>query len=153
MNLAIFSEDRSVDEKSRLPLEVHLDLIVRTYDIDFAGVVSNIVYIRWLEDLRLTVLETYYPLEKLLSADLAPTLVETHIKYRKAITIHDRPQAGMWISRVSRLKFVFNAQIRVEGEIVTEAEQVGCLVNMTTGRPALMPAELREIYQKQLSGP
>jgi acyl-CoA thioester hydrolase len=23
-----------------------------TYEIDFAGVVSNIVYVRWLEDLR-----------------------------------------------------------------------------------------------------
>jgi acyl-CoA thioester hydrolase len=150
MNLAISNEDCSVDEKSRLPLEVHLNLTVRTYDIDFAGVVSNIVYIRWLEDLRLTVLETYYPLEKFLSAGLAPTLVETHIKYRKAITIHDRPQARMWISKVSRLKFVFNAEIRVEGEIVTEAEQVGCLIDMSTGRPAPMPPELREIYHKQV---
>ena len=25
---------------------------VMTYDIDFAGIVSNISYIRWLEDLR-----------------------------------------------------------------------------------------------------
>ena len=28
-------------------------LPIRTYDIDFAGIVSNIVFIRWLEDLRL----------------------------------------------------------------------------------------------------
>ncbi len=33
-------------------MEVNLSFPVRTYDIDFAGVVSNIVYIRWLEDLR-----------------------------------------------------------------------------------------------------
>ena len=25
-------------------------LPIRTYDIDFAGIVSNIVFIRWLED-------------------------------------------------------------------------------------------------------
>ena len=33
------------------PLEVSLNLPIKTYDIDFAGIVSNIVYIRWLEDL------------------------------------------------------------------------------------------------------
>ena len=32
-------------------------LPIRTYDIDFAGIVSNIVFIRWLEDLRLALLE------------------------------------------------------------------------------------------------
>jgi len=26
---------------------------IKTYDIDFAGIVSNIVYVRWLEDLAL----------------------------------------------------------------------------------------------------
>ncbi|HEX6304971.1 MAG TPA: thioesterase family protein [Anaerolineales bacterium] len=133
----------------RKPLQVHLDPKVRTYDIDFAGVVSNIVYIRWLEDLRLTVLETYYPLEKLLDAGLAPTLVETRIKYLKAIHIKDRPHAQMWITQVSRLKFIFKAEFTVDGEVVTQAEQVGCLIDMSTGRPAPMPEELREIYGQQ----
>ena len=27
-------------------------LAIRTYDIDFAGIVSNIVFVRWLEDLQ-----------------------------------------------------------------------------------------------------
>ena len=37
-------------------------LPIRTYDIDFAGIVSNIVFIRWLEDLRLGLLDQAYPL-------------------------------------------------------------------------------------------
>jgi len=32
--------------------EVRHSFRVMTYDIDFAGVVSNITYTRWLEDLR-----------------------------------------------------------------------------------------------------
>ncbi len=48
------------------PLEVELVLPVKTYDIDFAGIVSNIVYIRWLEDLRLEILDAYLPLQKML---------------------------------------------------------------------------------------
>ncbi len=31
-------------------LEIELQLPVKTYDIDFAGIVSNIVYVRWFED-------------------------------------------------------------------------------------------------------
>jgi acyl-CoA thioester hydrolase len=133
------------------PIQVHLDLRVRTYDIDFAGVVSNIVYIRWLEDLRLTVLETYYPLEKFLDAGLAPTLVETHIKYLRAIRIQDRPRARMWISKISVLKFVFNAEITVDGQIAAKSEQVGCLIDMSTGKPVPMPEELKQIFQGHLT--
>jgi acyl-CoA thioester hydrolase len=44
------------------PFEVEIPLPVRTYDIDFAGIVNNIVYIRWLEDLRLEMLARYFPL-------------------------------------------------------------------------------------------
>lgn len=132
------------------PMEVELDFPVRTYDIDFAGVVSNIVYIRWLEDLRLTILETYYPLDRFLSADLAPTLVETKIRYHKPVRISDKPHARMWISKVSRLKFVFNTEFYVNGQLVTTAEQVGCLIDMSSGKPAAMPEALREIYWEQL---
>jgi acyl-CoA thioester hydrolase len=56
------------------PLEVELVLPVKTYDIDFAGIVSNIVYIRWLEDLRLEMLDAYLPLQKMLEDGIAPIL-------------------------------------------------------------------------------
>jgi acyl-CoA thioester hydrolase len=45
------------------PLFTELTFTVKTYDIDFAGHVSNIVYIRWLEDLRFALLDEYFPLE------------------------------------------------------------------------------------------
>ncbi len=46
------------------PLEVELTIPVRSYDIDFAGIVSNIVYIRWLEDLRSKWLDEHFSLNK-----------------------------------------------------------------------------------------
>ena len=131
---------------ARRPLEVSLEFPVRTYDIDFAGVVSNIVYIRWLEDLRLTILESYYPLEKLLSVGLAPTLVETHIRYQRPIKITDKASSRMWVSKLTRLKFIFTAEIFVNGELAVTAEQVGCLIDMSTGRPAPMPEELQDKF-------
>jgi hypothetical protein len=56
---------------------VELQFKVQTYDIDFAGIVSNQVYIRWLEDLRLEFLDTYAPLDRLLADGLVPVLVST----------------------------------------------------------------------------
>ena len=46
-------------------------LPIRTYDIDFAGIVSNIVFVRWLEDLRLGLLDQAYPLVEALAEDVA----------------------------------------------------------------------------------
>jgi len=42
---------------------VEIAFTVHTYDIDFANIVSNIVYIRWLEGLRLAMLDRYLPLQ------------------------------------------------------------------------------------------
>lgn len=42
------------------PFELEIVLSVQTYDIDFAGIVSNIVYVRWLEDMRLKIMENIY---------------------------------------------------------------------------------------------
>ncbi|MGO9114694.1 MAG: hypothetical protein ACLP9L_36220 [Thermoguttaceae bacterium] len=42
-------------------LEVQVPLRVKPYDIDVVGVVSNIVYVRWMEDLRLAMLDRDSP--------------------------------------------------------------------------------------------
>ena len=64
--------------KQQRPFEVQLALPIRTYDIDFAGVVSNIVYIRWLEDLRLKMLEVHLPLEQQITSGYGPLLASTY---------------------------------------------------------------------------
>jgi acyl-CoA thioester hydrolase len=134
--------------KTSKPFEVTIHFPVQTYDIDFAGVVSNIVYIRWLEDLRLRILEEHYPLERFLQAGVAPTLIETHIRYIRAITIHDRPVGRMWINGLRKLKFGFEAEITVNGELHAKAEQVGCLIRMSDSTPVVMPDELIRGYEE-----
>jgi len=82
------------------PLGVSLNLPIQTYDIDFAGVVSNIVYIRWLEDLRLKMFEVYQPLESLMANGYCPIVNSTQIKYKKALKMFDRPIGKMWMSQL-----------------------------------------------------
>jgi acyl-CoA thioester hydrolase len=52
----------------------------------------------------------------------------------------------MWVSKLTRLKFIFTAEIFVNGELAVTAEQVGCLIDMSTGRPAPMPEELQDKF-------
>jgi acyl-CoA thioester hydrolase len=79
-------------------------LPIRTYDIDFAGIVSNIVYIRWLEDLRLAMMEEAYPIARALAEDVAPILLETKIAYERPVTIHDALKGRMWATEMGRVK-------------------------------------------------
>jgi acyl-CoA thioester hydrolase len=132
------------------PFEVMLQFPVRTYDIDFAGVVSNIVYIRWLEDLRLTILEKHYPLERFLEVGIAPALIETHIRYLRPVTIYDKPVGRIWVSMVRRMKFGFHAEISVGDEIAAAADQVGCVVGISDLKPVTIPDEFVNRYRDHM---
>ena len=85
-------------EVQKQPFEVELHFPVRTYDIDFAGIVSNIVYVRWLEDLRLEMLAHHFPLEEQLQRGIAPLVLQTKIDYKQAINLSDRPIGRMWMA-------------------------------------------------------
>ena len=79
-------------------------LRVQTYDIDFAGVVSNIVFIRWLEDLRLGLMELAYPLIQALAEDVAPILLATRITYRRPVTIADPLVGRIRVAGLGRVR-------------------------------------------------
>ena len=128
------------------PLEITLDLPVKTYDIDFAGVVSNIVYIRWLEDLRLKIFESYLPLPLLMAKGYCPVIHSTAIEYKKALKAFDRPVGKMWMTQLGRLKCTLQAEIYLDNELVTSAIQTGLFINLSTMRPMAIPKELKQIY-------
>jgi acyl-CoA thioester hydrolase len=128
------------------PFEVALDLPIKTYDIDFAGIVSNIVYIRWLEDLRLKMLESYLPLEQLMAREHCPIINSTEIQYKKALRMFDRPVGKMWMSQLGRSRCTLQAEIFLGQEIAATATQVGFFMSLESMRPIAMPEELKHIY-------
>ncbi|MEL6929834.1 MAG: thioesterase family protein [Cyanobacteria bacterium J06600_6] len=128
------------------PLEVNIDLKIQTYDIDFAGIVSNIVYIRWLEDLRLKMLDTYLPLNELMARECCPTVRSTAIEYKKALRLFDRPVGRMWMSKLGKVRCTLQAEIYLGDEIVTSATQTGFFLNLRKMRPVAIPEELKQMY-------
>jgi acyl-CoA thioesterase FadM len=71
---------------------------VMTYDIDFAGVVSNITYIRWLEDLRNLYAEQFLSLGEAFQRGIAPALMRTEIDYLAPVRFPDTVRGRMWLA-------------------------------------------------------
>jgi acyl-CoA thioester hydrolase len=118
-------------------------LRVQTYDIDFAGIVSNIVFVRWLEDLRLGLMDEAYPLVQALSEDVAPILVSTRIAYRRPVTIADQVVGRIRVASLGRVRWRLAAEFTVAGAIHAEAEQEGLFMRLSTRRPVAIPEPIR----------
>jgi acyl-CoA thioester hydrolase len=124
---------------------ISLTFAIKTYDIDFAGIVSNIVYVRWLEDLRLALLDRAYPLDRLVADGLGPVLLETHITYRDALTIHDKPEGRMTVESMGRVRWTVAAEFVTpdSDRIHATARQTGLFIRLDTRRPIAIPERLR----------
>lgn len=135
--------------EQKRPLEIELSFPVQTYDIDFAGIVSNIVYIRWLEDLRIALGAAYFPVQKMLQNGVAPMLMKTAIEYKQPINIFDKPTGKMWISKMKSLKLIMEAEIIVAGKVAAIAQQSGCFIELSTRKPVPIPSEFSQAYFAQ----
>ena len=133
------------------PLAVELQLPVRTYDIDFAGIISNIVYVRWLEDLRLEMLSHSLPLEELLQNGIAPLILQTKIDYKQAIHTIDRPIGKIRVKSLASLRWIVSAEIAIAGKISAIAQQTGIFINLETKKPIRIPAQLQQQYDESVS--
>ncbi len=126
---------------------VVLDIPVKTYDVDFAQIVHNAVYIRWLEDLRTALMERHCPLANWMQRDLMPVLLETHIRYRRAIRLFESVRGEMHLLRFGPVRWELGASFSVAGEKRAEATQIGCFISLHTHRAVPIPADLRRMFQ------
>ena len=131
-------------ESTTRPFEVSLSLPVRTYDIDMLGIVHNRVYIRWLEDLRMQVLAEYLPLQPLVEAGISPLLIKTCIEYKRPVRLFDPLVGHMWMAALGRARYTLRAEFFVNDQLMATAEQTGCFVELSTGRPVPVPKQARD---------
>jgi acyl-CoA thioester hydrolase len=141
--------EMKIQEKSMTPsrpLEIALSLPVRTYDIDFAGIVSNIVYVRWFEDMRLAMLDHSFPLAEQLQQGFAPIVLQTKIDYKQSIVLGDRPIGKMWVESLESLRWVVSAEIVTGDKISAIGQQMGIFLNLETKKPIKMPERMKQSY-------
>ncbi len=125
------------------PLLIERPIVVRTYDIDFANITHNIVYLRWLEDLRSEILSDVLPIEEIISTGISPILTRTEIDYRWPVRIGDVVIGRMWVDELSRTRWTLAAEIVVGEQVCAAARQSGYFADLNTLRPVRVPGKLR----------
>ncbi len=129
--------------------EVSLIFEPRTYDIDFAGVVSNQVYIRWLEDLRFEVIKRHFGWENF-PEGVVPLLLRTEVDYLRALRLFEKVEGRMWISSFDNVRWAMEGKFLLvpSGEAVARAKHRGVFYNTLTGRVTKVPPALRKALKE-----
>ena len=109
-----------------------MNIEVKTYDIDIAGHVNNIVYIRWIEDLRAELFSQIYPLENLLEIKYYPVVISTELKYKGQIKLFDKPLGKIFLDTYSHGVITLKVEIHNNNKLALSATQRCVLMNLTT---------------------
>jgi len=121
------------------------------YDFDPSSIVHNATYVRWLEDGRIAFQQSSpWPTERLYAADMAAVLTRTEIHYKRPVRLSENVLLRVWVLSVGRSALSLALRF-VHPETETEyacAEQSGCFVRRSTGRPIAMPAEFLEFCRQ-----
>lgn len=128
-------------------LLIERPIVVRTYDIDFANIVHNIVYFRWLEDLRAELLVDVLPIDEILATGVSPILTKTEIEYRLPVRISDALIGRMWVAELSRTRWTLAAEMVVAEQLCTAARQSGYFADLATLRPVRVPEKLMAAWR------
>lgn len=125
--------------------DITLALKVMTYDIDFAGIVSNITYVRWLEDLRTALAEQRLSLGDAAARGIAPVLMRTEIDYLAPVRYPDTVEGRMWLGHAGPVRWALAAEFtsRATGQVTARARQTGVFVSLATLKPVPLPREYR----------
>lgn len=124
----------------------NVPLRVSGYDIDFAGIVSNIVYVRWLEDMRTHWCDRYVPLTEMFADGYCPIVLSTTIQYHRAIRMNDVVTASIAMSLEGRLRWRARHTITTNGVVAADAVQVGVFVTLSAHKPIAIPALFRAVF-------
>lgn len=128
-------------------LEFELDIY--TYQIDFSGHVSNIVYIQWMEMGRLKILEAVgFPVDRVAVDGVVPVLASTEIAYKNPLYLGDRVRVEVWLSKLrgasARMEFRF---YNGEGVLAATGSQKGLFVHRESMRPQRLSPEMRAAFE------
>jgi acyl-CoA thioester hydrolase len=132
------------------PMLVEKHFKVNAYDIDVMGIVSNIVYIRWFEDLRFGLMDQYWSYQEMLKSGQSPILAKTEADYKFPLTIFDKPVGQLWLSDLTRSKWTVSIEVKAEDKIVCIGKQLGYFYDINRKRPLAIPDALKDNYHSSL---
>jgi len=126
-------------------------LEIYAYDVDYMGIVHNIVYLRWLEKIRTDFLNEYYDLSDVIKTGITPIIAKTEATYMKPVHMTDEAVAYFQVEDIGRSRWIISMEIKVQDEIHFRADQVGMFYDMNKQKPARTPEHVRKIFKDALA--
>lgn len=116
-----------------------------TYEIDFAGVLSNQVYQRWLEDMRMDMLGKYADIRDIFASGSVPVLARTEIDFKKPVRLMEKVIGTMWVHELQGPKWALGCEFRLGDVVCARSMQYGVFVDTRTFRPTDKPDVLPDV--------
>lgn len=126
---------------------------VYTYHIDIVGHVNNIIYIQWMENGRVKLLEAMgIPVTDLSRNEgVLPILTDTTITYKKALFIHNTVTIEMWVSKLNNASAWLEFRFYNENmELCATGRQKGLFIDRVTMRPSRLSEKHRAGFEEFL---
>ena len=130
------------------PLYTELVRPIRTYDIDSAGIVSNIVYVRWLEDLRSELFESVWSLAQMEETGVVPVVAATNVIYKRSVTLLETVHSAMWATGAGRSSLTLEAEFSVDDALAVQATQTCVFVDLKERKASPIPVGVRAALER-----
>jgi YbgC/YbaW family acyl-CoA thioester hydrolase len=117
---------------------------VMFFDTDCAGVVHNIVYLRFIEIARTLLAEQLgMGLVAMASSQTFPVVVRTEIDYKRPAKLGDQLIIHGRLESVERLRFwcAFEVRRPADGALIATSRQMLAVIQMPAGKPMRLPAD------------
>jgi len=124
---------------------------VYTYQIDFVGHVNNIVYVQWLENARIKLIEAMgLTITQIAEQDeILPIITETDIKYKKPLFLSNKVQVEVWVSEMFNVSANFKFRfLNEKGEVCSTAQQKVLFIDKATLRPSRKIVKYKENFER-----
>jgi acyl-CoA thioester hydrolase len=126
---------------------------IYTYHIDFVGHVNNIVYVQWLENARIKLIEAMgLTISQIAEQDeILPIITETDIKYKKPLFLSDKVRVEVWVSEMFNVSANFKFRfLNEKGEVCSSAQQKVLFIDKATLRPSRKIVKYKENFERFL---
>ncbi|MCY1720921.1 thioesterase family protein [Prolixibacteraceae bacterium Z1-6] len=126
---------------------------IYTYQIDFVGHVNNIIYVQWLENARVKLIEAMdlSILDLSVKEDILPIITETTIQYKKPFFLNNKVQVEVWVSELFNVSANFKFRfLNEKGDVCSTAQQKVLFIDKATQRPSRKIIKFKENFERYL---
>jgi acyl-CoA thioester hydrolase len=112
-------------------------------DIDQQNHVNNTVYLRWVQDVATAHWQALASAEA--QEAIGWVVLRHEIDYKTPATLDDEIVLRTWVGKATRLTFERFTEIRRKSDrqILSQARTLWCPIDLNTGRPTRVSAEVR----------